>query len=155
MQKKSGNIRAKPLDFRASNGASKKIFGQETSAPPPPPPQTKLVPYAYSPHQISHRPRNLGVSAWRVRAPGHPGTNGNQDERHRRCLQVEQEQEDLRVLQRAVLATQREHAESGRGLPPGREGQLEGQEGSIQRGVDRRQRCGAKWNTQHCLPAAG
>ena len=38
---KLGNIREKPLDFRASNGR-RKIFGQETSAP-----RTKLVPYAY------------------------------------------------------------------------------------------------------------
>ena len=35
---KTGNIRAKPLDFRASNG-EKTIFRQETSAPPPPPPR--------------------------------------------------------------------------------------------------------------------
>ena len=34
--KKTGNIRVKPLDFRASN----------FRPPPPPPPRTKLVPYA-------------------------------------------------------------------------------------------------------------
>ena len=42
-KKKSGNIRAKPLDFRASNGQD--IRARDFS--PPPPPWTKLVPYAY------------------------------------------------------------------------------------------------------------
>ena len=43
--KKSGNIRAKPLGFRASNG--KKYSDKRLQPPPPPPPRTKLVPYAY------------------------------------------------------------------------------------------------------------
>ena len=43
---KIGNIRAKLLDFRASNG--KNIRPRDFSPPPPPPPRTKLVPHAYN-----------------------------------------------------------------------------------------------------------